>query len=397
MTTSDNSPTGFYSALAQETATAERNVSASNPGPKNRALMAINPNSDTPPPTDHGVVEPFWYSFDLTHRRIQDGGWTHQVTSRELPVSKDIAGVNMRLTRGSFRELHWHLADEWAIMLSGRARVTVFTPDGAMFVDDVGEGDLWLFPAGAPHSIQALGEDGCEFLLVFNQGDFSEESTLLLSDWLKHTPPEILEKNFGLDAEAIARLPKGEPLYIFSAEEPTNTLAQDIAEVARHAETPKVSYTFKASTMTPTRESASGTVKVIDSRNFPASQKIASAIVTVKPGCMRELHWHPNGSEWQYWIKGRGRMTVFPGQEAARTMDFSSNDVGFVQNMAGHYIENTGDEDLVFLELFVAPEFRDISLNRWLRALPEQVVMDHTHLTAEDIRKIPTGHHPLLP
>ncbi|MCL8383364.1 cupin domain-containing protein [Xanthobacter aminoxidans] len=397
MTTSDNLPTGFYSALAQETATAERDVSASNPGPKNRALMAINPNSDTPPPTDHGVVEPFWYSFDLTHRRIQDGGWTHQVTSRELPVSKDIAGVNMRLTRGSFRELHWHLADEWAIMLSGRARVTVFTPDGAMFVDDVGEGDLWLFPAGAPHSIQALGEDGCEFLLVFNQGDFSEESTLLLSDWLKHTPPEILEKNFGLDADAIARLPKGEPLYIFSAEEPTNTLAQDIAEVARHAETPKVSYTFKASTMTPTRESASGTVKVIDSRNFPASQKIASAIVTVKPGCMRELHWHPNGSEWQYWIKGRGRMTVFPGQEAARTMDFSSNDVGFVQNMAGHYIENTGDEDLVFLELFVAPEFRDISLNRWLRALPEQVVMDHTHLTAEDIRKIPTGHHPLLP
>ncbi len=359
--------------------------------------MAINPNSDMPPPTDHGVVEPFWYSFDLTHRRIQDGGWTHQVTSRELPVSKDIAGVNMRLTRGSFRELHWHLADEWAIMLSRRARVTVFTPDGAMFVDDVGEGDLWLFPAGAPHSIQALGEDGCEFLLVFNQGDFSEESTLLLSDWLKHTPPEILAKNFGLDAEAIARLPKGEPLYIFSAEEPTNTLAQDIAEVARHAETPNASYTFKASTMTPTRESASGTVKVIDSRNFPASQKIASAIVTVKPGCMRELHWHPNGSEWQYWIKGRGRMTVFPGQEAARTMDFRSNDVGFVQNMAGHYIENTGDEDLVFLELFVAPEFRDISPNRWLRALPEQVVMDHTHLTAEDIRKIPTGHHPLLP
>lgn len=397
MATDAKQPAGFYSALAQETATAERDVSATNPGPKNRALMALNPSSDVPPPTDHGVVEPFWYSFDLTHRRVQDGGWTHQVTSRELPVSKDIAGVNMRLTRGSFRELHWHLADEWAIMLSGRARVTVFTPDGALFVDDVGEGDLWLFPAGAPHSIQALGEDGCEFLLVFNQGDFSEESTLLLSDWLKHTPPDILEKNFGLDAEAIARLPKGEPLYIFSAAEPKNTLDEDIAEVARHAETPKISYTFKASSMTPTRETASGTVKVIDSRNFPASQKIASAIVTVKPGCIRELHWHPNGSEWQYWIKGRGRMTVFPGQEAARTMDFSSNDVGFVQNMAGHYIENTGDEDLVFLELFVAPEFHDISLNRWLRALPEQVVMDHTHLTAEEIAKIPTGHHPLLP
>jgi hypothetical protein len=69
-----------------------------------------------PPPTDHGVVEPFWYSFDLTHRRVQEGGWNHQVTSRELPVSKEVAGVNVRLTKGSFRELHWHLADEWALI-----------------------------------------------------------------------------------------------------------------------------------------------------------------------------------------------------------------------------------------------------------------------------------------
>jgi Cupin len=63
-------------------------------------------------------------------------------------VSKDIAGVNMRLTKGSFRELHWHLADEWALMLTGKARVTLFTSDNAMFVDDVDPGDLWLFTAG---------------------------------------------------------------------------------------------------------------------------------------------------------------------------------------------------------------------------------------------------------
>lgn len=382
--------------LAEGTDHAKRNDSASNPGPQNFGLVKLNPNADVPPPTDHGVVEPFWYSFDLTHRRVQEGGWTHQVTSRELPISKDIAGVNMRLTKGSFRELHWHLADEWAIMLTGKARVTVFTPHGAMFVDDVSAGDLWLFPAGAPHSIQALGEEGCEFLLVFNQGDFSEESTLLLSDWLKHTPPEILQKNFGLDADAIAKLPKGEPLYIFSSDEPQKSLDEDIAEVTQHAAKPKIAYTFKASTMKPTKESSAGNVKMIDSRNFPASQKIAAAIVTVKPGCIREMHWHPNGSEWQYWIKGKGRMTVFPGQEAARTMDFNANDVGFVSNMAGHYIENTGDEDLVFLELFVAAEFQQISLNGWLRALPEQVVTAHTNFASEDIRKLPTGADPLL-
>ena len=58
-------------------------------------------------------------------------------------------------------------------------------------------------------------------------------------------------------------------------------------------------------------------------------------------GASRELHWHPNGSARQYWIKGKGRMTVFSDQEAARTMDFNANDVGFVPNMAGHYIEKT--------------------------------------------------------
>jgi oxalate decarboxylase len=95
----------------------------------------------------------------------------------------------MRLTAGSFRELHWHTADERAMMLYGKARVTVSNPDGTMFIDDVGKGDLWLFPAGYPHSIQGLQPDGCEFLLVFDEGNFTEEGTFLLSELLAHTPP----------------------------------------------------------------------------------------------------------------------------------------------------------------------------------------------------------------
>jgi oxalate decarboxylase len=389
-------PTRLLSDLARETYNAERNESASNPGPQNLDLVKLNPNADLPPLTDHGVVEPFWCSFDLAHRRVQEGGLTHQVTSRELPMSKDVADVNMRLAKDSFRELHWHLADEWALMLNGKARVTVFTPDGAMFINDVASDDLWLYPAGAPHSIQALGEDGCEFLLVFNQGNFSEESTLLLSDWLKHTPPEVLQQNFGLTANAIENLPKGQPLYIFRSDEPVKSLEEEIAEVARHAAKPKMSYTFKARTMKLTKESNAGSVKIIDSKNFPASEKIAAAIVTVKPGRMREMHWHPNGSEWQYWIKGKGRMTVFPGEAKARTINFNANDVGFVPNMAGHYIQNTGDEDLIFLEPFVAPEFQEISLNKWLRALPQRAAMAHTNLKKEDLGKLPAHVSPVL-
>src|SRR5271156_3039702 len=187
-------------------ATGEQNNSASNPGPVNPTIAAQQPDSVTPPPTDHGDVNPFWYSFDLAHRRIQDGGWTRQVTEKDLPTSKDLAGVNMRLTAGSYRELHWHTANEWAFMEAGKARVTVLNPDGTMFVDDIEEGDLWFFPAGYPHSIQGLGEHGCQFLLVFDEGNFSEDGTFLLSEFVAHTPPEILEKNSNLSAADIAKL-----------------------------------------------------------------------------------------------------------------------------------------------------------------------------------------------
>ena len=190
------------SANAQDKAStqkAEHDHSSSDPGPENKPLLDLNPNSNTPPPTDHGDVVPVWYSFDLVKKRVEEGGWTHEVTERVLPSSKDIAGVQMRLTAGSYREMHWHTADEWAYVLYGNARVTVMQPDGDMFIGDVGEGDLWIFPAGHPHSIQGLGPDGTEFLLVFNQGMFSEDGTMLLSEWIAHTPPEVLAKNTGLD------------------------------------------------------------------------------------------------------------------------------------------------------------------------------------------------------
>src|ERR1700719_3185308 len=208
-------------AHAQErddTQKAEGDHSSSDPGPENQVLLKQNRNTNTPPPTDHGDIGPIWYSYDLARKRVEEGGWTHQVTQRELPPSKDIAGVNMRITRGSFRELHWHTADEWAVMLNGNARVTVLNPDGTMFIDDVGKGDLWFFPAGFPHSIQGLGPDGCEVLLVFDEGNITHDGTFLLSQTVAHTPRNILAKNFGLDKETVAKLVRKEELYIFPAD-----------------------------------------------------------------------------------------------------------------------------------------------------------------------------------
>jgi oxalate decarboxylase len=375
------------SQTQKSTQQAEHDHSSSDPGPENRALLGENLNSNTPPPTDHGDVGPIWYSFDLVKKRVEEGGWTHQVTQRELPSSRDIAGVNMRLEAGGYRELHWHTADEWAYVLYGKARVTVMNPDGTMFIGDVEEGDLWIFPAGFPHSIQGLGPDGTEFLLVFNQGAFSEDGTMLLSEWIAHTPPEILAKNTGLDASIFANAPAA-PLYIFPGNIP-GPLEQDKAEIGGEAVASRYQYTFKLKAMQPTKTSKGGDVRIVDSRNFSVSKHIAAALVTVKPGGMREMHWHPNAPEWQYYIAGKGRMTVFFPVDNARTMDFNANDVGYVPSNAPHYIENTGDTDLIFLETFATEEFMDVSLNQWMRRVPSKMLKAHLNIDKQQALTIP--------
>src|SRR5580693_9190124 len=187
------------------------------PGPRNLARDRQNPDILVPPSTDHGTLPNLRFSFSDSHMRLESGGWTRQVTVRELGISKNIAGVNMRLNAGGVRELHWHKAAEWAYMLYGTARITAIDPQGRNFVDDVGVGDLWYFPPGIPHSIQGLGPDGAEFLLVFDDGDFDEDNTFLLSDWIKHVPPDVLAKNFGVPASMFARVPDPSQLYIFPA------------------------------------------------------------------------------------------------------------------------------------------------------------------------------------
>jgi len=380
---------GSVTALAQtreQVANGEGNHSASNPGPKNTALQGLNPDSYLPPTTDRGVIEPIWYSFDLVHRRIQDGGWTCQVTAKEFPSSQDIAGVTMRLTAGSYRELHWHSANEWAYMLYGNARVTVFEPNGKIFIGDVSEGDLWFFPAAHPHSIQGLGPDGCEFLLAFDQGNFSEYNTFLLTGYLAHTPSKVLSQNFNIPEAELSVLPES-GLYIFPGTVP-GPLEDDRKAVGGPTVASKLDYTFKMKSVKPTVETAGGSLRVVDSNNFPASKAIAAGLFNMKPGALRELHWHPV-SEWQYYIGGSARMTVFASAGEAHTMNYKANDVGFAPAIAGHYIQNTGNDDLAFLALFKSSEFVEFSLDQWLRRIPVQMTEQHLRLSRTAIARIP--------
>ncbi len=139
-----------------------------------------------------------------------------------------------------------------------------------------------------------------------------------------------------------------------------------------------------------------GTVRITDSSNFPVSKTIAAALVEIEPGGLRELHWHPNNDEWQYYLEGEGRMGVFASSGQARTFDYRAGDVGYVPFAMGHYIENTGKGPLRFLELFKSDYYADISLNQWLASTPAELVRQHLHLDEEFMNMLSLKKNPVV-
>jgi oxalate decarboxylase len=345
-------------------------------GPRNIMRDIENPDMLVPPITDSGLLPNMKFSFSDTSMTLNHGGWSREITVRELPIATTLAGVNMSLTPGGVRELHWHQQAEWSYMILGRARITSIDQEGRNFIADIGPGDLWYFPPGLPHSIQGL--EHCEFLLVFDDGNFSDLSTLSISDWFAHTPKDVLSANFGVPESAFHNIPSKQ-VYIYQDNVPGPLESQKVQSPYG-----TIPLNFKHQLLAQTQMiTPGGSVRIVDSSNFPISKTIAAALVEIEPGAMRELHWHPNNDEWQYYLTGQGRMTVFAGNGIARTFDYRAGDVGYVPFATGHYIQNTGNQTLWFLEMFKSARFVDVSLNQWMALTPRDLVRDNLHVGPE--------------
>ncbi|KAF9532687.1 oxalate decarboxylase [Crepidotus variabilis] len=354
-------------------------------GPTDKYTALQNPDLIAAPSSDHGSVKNAKWAFSLSHNRLQTGGWARQQNQNSLPVATEMAGVNMRLEPGAVRELHWHKTAEWAYVLKGQTQITAVDQNGRNYVATVGPGDLWYFPAGIPHSLQATDDDpeGSEFVLVFDSGDFSEDSTFLITDWLAHVPAEVLAKNFQTDISAFAHIPD-EELFIFPA--PLPQPDKDAPKSPEgQVENP---YSFAFSKVKAT-QTPGGSYKVVDSRTFKASKTIAAAEVTLEPGAVRELHWHPTIDEWSFFLEGRARVTIFAAQSNARTFDYQAGDIGYVPAAMGHYVENYGNTTVRFLEIFKSDVFEDISLSNWLALTPPELVKAHLGFDQATIDKLP--------
>ncbi|KZO97303.1 putative oxalate decarboxylase/oxidase [Calocera viscosa TUFC12733] len=352
-------------------------------GPDNRPLDMQNPDTLAPPSTDAGDIANSKWPFTLSHNRLQTGGWARQQNVHDMPIATALAGVNMRLEAGAYRELHWHTAAEWSYVIAGSCRISSVDQLGRNYLADVYPGDLWYFPAGIPHSLQGLNDtaDGCEFLLVFDNGEFSEDDTFLLTDWLAHVPKEVIAKNFQLDISLFDHIP-GRELYIFPGNVPP-PLAQDTVSDPNGQVPEPFSFPFSQVTVTPLQ---GGSVKIADSRTFQIATTIIVAEVIVDPGAMRELHWHPTMPEWSYFLEGEARLTSFAASATARTFNYQAGDIAYIPPAYGHYIENIGNTTVKYLEIFNTDIYQDISLTQWLALTPPEVVQAHLQLPLDVIQ-----------
>lgn len=358
-------------------------------GPRNAVLERQVPDIFCPPATDNGLLPNLHFPFALAHNRLEQGGWTREVTQRELPAMTAMAIVNMRLGPGVAREMHWHKEAEWAYITAGKARLTVVDAARHVVVDDLEPGDVWLIPSGVPHSIQGL-EDGTEFVLVFDDGNFSENQTLLITELLAHLPKSVVAKNFGVAEEDLASLPKQQK-YIFPLPVPAPL---DVVRKQLPDDPPPLPFVFHAS-KSPASKFDGGSTKVIDSRLFPETT-LSALIIDLEPGAMREIHWHPDADELQYYTKGQARITVFDATANARTFDFRAGDVGCVPKTLGHYIENTGNEPMQVINVFNTRDYKDISLNQWMALTPPDMVRGTLDLNDRMMQSLRRSYRPVV-
>jgi oxalate decarboxylase len=332
------------------------------------------------------------YDLEAQTHWIGAGGSAKEATVAEFPVSQSIAGVSMRLDPGAIRELHWHaLAAEWAYMLEGRCRATVIAPNGQSEIAEFGPGDTWYFPRGHGHALQGLGPGQAHFLLVFDNGHFSEFGTFSVTDWIAQTKPEIAARILNLPVSELGRLPKKE-LYIGPGVVPGTVI-----EELRNPELQPMQFSHKYRLdQAPGKFFDGGSEHIVSAKEFPIQTSLTAVKMHLNPGALREMHWHPHADEWQYYIRGKARMTVFGSHGRTRSEEYGPGHVGFVPQGYGHYVEQVGNEPTEILILFNHPEFQEISLSGWLGGNPSSLLTTNFGISKDAIDRLPKKEQGIL-
>jgi oxalate decarboxylase len=327
----------------------------------------------------------FKFALEKSKGKVIGGSSGKEATVEQLPISKGIAGVSMRLEPGAMRELHWHAtAAEWAFVVEGRVRTTVIDPQGQAEINDFAPGDVWYFPRGHGHMLECLGNQPCHFILIFDNGYFSEFGTFSISDWIGHAPQALLAKNFGLPAETFDDFPKKEVYFARGAVPPDKPVVP-----LQGQRLPPQTHKYQLLAQDPHAIYAGGREWRVDAARFPISKTVTGVILELEPAALRELHWHPNADEWQYLIDGKISVTLFGSHGRFRTETLEKGDVCYIPQGYGHSVENVGDQRCRILVGFNSGVYEAIDLSQWIAGNPPDVLATNFGRPAALFEKFP--------
>jgi oxalate decarboxylase len=358
----------------------------------NYALDTISFLKNTPDQDTAGKeLPPFKFELEKSEGKVMGESFGKEATVTQLPISKALAGVSMKIQPGAMRELHWHAtAAEWAFVLEGNVRTTVIDPAGRSETNDFGPGDVWYFPRGHAHMLECLGKAPCHFILIFDNGYFSEFGTFSITDWISHTPKALLAKNLGLPESAFESFPTGEAYFAFGENPPK----QASANLQGPQCSPPDTHKFSLMAQKPHSIHKGGREWRVDSSSFPISQTMTGVVLDLEPGALRELHWHPTSAEWQYVISGRISVTLFGSHGRYRIETMEAGDVGYIPQGFGHSIESIGDNPCRVLLGFNTGIYAAIDLSMWIAGNPQDVLATNFGQPGDVIEKLP--HHDIF-
>ncbi len=327
----------------------------------------------------------FKFELEKSEGKVIGESYGKEATVTQLPISKGIAGVSMKLEPGAMRELHWHAtAAEWAFVIEGRVRTTVIDPQGCSETNDFEPGDVWYFPRGHGHVLECLGDEPTRFILIFDNGYFSEFGTFSITDWIGHAPKALLAKNFRLPESAFDGFPKAEVYFARGARPP-----EAAAPPLQGWKPPPLTHKYQLLAQPPHKVYEGGREWRVDSTSFPISKTITGVILELDPGALRELHWHPTADEWQYIIEGDVSVTMFGSHGRYRTETMSKGDVGYIPQGYGHSIENVGQTPCRLLIGFNTGVYQTIDLSQWIAGNPVDVLATNFGKPAALFEKFP--------
>lgn len=324
------------------------------------------------------------YDLNRAPRKSFPGGSIQEQSATDFPASPTMASSLITLITGGVRGFHWHRGGaEYGTVLDGEILLTILDDQNRQENVTVSKGDVYYVPKGFGHSLACLGSTECKVLAVYDRGDTVESNALQMKDWIATQRSDILTKLLGVPGDELKKAADG--VSLISLGEP---LTPGMIALRGILQPVVNSFAYKMTELAPVTYSGGSFVQAsID--QFANSRTMVGAFTRLKPGAVREPHWHPNADEWDFVLQGRARVTVFDGATSVGEVEIGPGQISFLPRYQAHAVETIGSEDFYLYSVFNDDTFQAIDLTPAMMTIPGPILGPTLGLSPSVTAKLP--------